>query len=398
MTESHDPVRLRWLVLGVFVLSSAINYLDRQALAALAPVVCSEFHLSNTQYGFIQMAFNLTYAAMAPVAGLLIDRFGLNLTISVAVSLWSCAGIVTGFTRGLGGLMRCRAVLGVAEAAGIPAAGKAIHQYLAPAERAMGNAVNQAGVSLGAVIAPPLATCIAVQWGWRHAFVLTGILGLLWIPLWHWTARRSPAPPLSKPAGAGGWGLSRDRRLWVFMTANALSMIGYALWLGWTTKYLVDARGLTLVESAWIAWLPPLFATVGGFAGGWLSLRIVRRGVAPLHARFRVCLAASAVALLGAAVPAAPGALLAASAISLSICAVAAFSVNMYTMPLDAFGGARAAFAVSMLTGSYGAVSAVISPAFGWLIDHYGYTPVTTIAALAPVAACIVLRGSRAVR
>ena len=398
MTDPRDPARFRWLVLAVFVLSSAINYLDRQALAALAPVICSEFHLSNTQYGFIQMAFNITYAASAPLAGLLIDRFGLNLAISLAVGLWSFAGIATGLTRGLGGLMRCRAVLGIAEAAGIPAAAKAIHQHLAPAERAMGNAVNQAGVSLGAILAPPLATWIAVRWGWRQAFVATGILGLLWIPLWHWTSRRSPALPAAKPAGAGGRELVRDRRLWVFMVANALSMIGYALWMGWTTKYLVDARGLTLVESAWIAWLPPLFATLGGFGGGWLSLRIVRRGVVPLDARLRVCLAASAVALAGAAVPMAPTAGMAAAIISLSICAVAAFSVNMYTMPLDAFGGARAAFAVSMLTGSYGAVSAVISPVFGWLIDHYGYTPVTTIAALTPVAACAVLWGARPVR
>jgi ACS family hexuronate transporter-like MFS transporter len=398
VTEPQAPARRRWLVLAVFVLSSAINYLDRQALAALAPVVCSEFHLSNTQYGFIQMAFNLTYAASAPVAGLLIDRFGLNLTISLAVALWSGAGIATGFTRGLGGLMRCRAVLGVAEAAGIPAAGKAIHQHLAPAERAMGNAVNQAGVSLGAIVAPPLATWIAVSWGWRQAFVVTGILGLLWIPLWHTVARRSTASDPAKLTGSGGRELLRDRRLWIFMAANALSMVGYALWMGWTTKYLVDARGLTLVESAWIAWLPPLFATVGGFGGGWLSLRIVRRGLTPLNARYRVCLAASVVALLGAAVPLAPTAGLAAGIISLSICAVAAFSVNMYTMPLDAFGGARAAFAVSMLTGSYGAVSAAVSPLFGWLIDHHGYAPVTTIAALAPVAACGVLWSARLTR
>ncbi len=398
MIDPRHAARFRWLVLAVFVLSSAINYLDRQALAALAPVVCSEYHLSNTQYGFIQTAFNLTYAVSAPLSGLLIDRFGLNRTISLAVGLWSCAGIATGLTRGLGGLLRCRAVLGVAEAAGIPAAGKAIHQHLAPAERAMGNAVNQAGVSLGAIAAPPLATWVALRWGWREAFVVTGILGLLWIPLWLWISRRSPATPAPKPAGASGRELLRDRRLWRFMAANALSMIGYALWMGWTTKYLVDARGLTLVESAWIAWLPPLFATVGGFAGGWLSLRIVRRGRPPLEARFRVCLAASAVALFGGAVPAAPTAGLAAAAISLSICAVAAFSVNMYTMPLDAFGGARAAFAVSMLTGSYGAVSALISPVFGWLIDHHGYTPVTTMAALAPAAACAVLWSARPAR
>ena len=88
--------RYRWVVLAVFVLSTAINYLDRATLSALAPVLIGEFHLSNTQYGWIGSAFSLTYAASAPLAGLLIDRIGLNRAISLAVGLWSGAGIATG--------------------------------------------------------------------------------------------------------------------------------------------------------------------------------------------------------------------------------------------------------------------------------------------------------------
>jgi ACS family hexuronate transporter-like MFS transporter len=159
---------------------------------------------------------------------MLIDSLGLNRVISFAVGLWSCAGIATGFTRGLGGLVGCRAVLGVAEAAGIPAAGKAIHKYLLPGERALGNAVNQAGVSLGQIVAPVLATWIAVRSGWRAAFILTGVLGLAWIPLWNWAARRAPGGATLKQHG--GAAMLRDRRLWVFVIANALSMMGYYLW------------------------------------------------------------------------------------------------------------------------------------------------------------------------
>ncbi|HWC00687.1 MAG TPA: MFS transporter, partial [Bryobacteraceae bacterium] len=122
----------RWLVLGVFVLSTAINYLDRQTLATLAPLLRAEFHLSNTDYGFLLTAFSITYAISAPFAGLLIDSIGLNRAISLAVTVWSCSGIWTGFTSGMAGLTGCRAVLGLSEAAGIPAAGKAIHQYLLP--------------------------------------------------------------------------------------------------------------------------------------------------------------------------------------------------------------------------------------------------------------------------
>jgi ACS family hexuronate transporter-like MFS transporter len=183
-----------------------------------------------------------------------------------------------------------------------------------------------------------------------------------------------------------------DRRFWSFLVANALSMVGYSLWTNWTTLYLVEVHRLTLVQAAWYAWIPPLSATIGGLMGGWLSMRMVYRGLAALDARFRVCLAAAFLSLATAAIPFAPGPAWAAAGISVSIFAVAAFSVNMYTMPLDAFGGARAAFAVSALVASYGAVQAIISPAFGKAIDLYGYAPLTALAALTPLAACLVLR------
>ena len=395
MIDANRAERFLWLLLAVFVLSSAINYLDRQALATLAPLVRAEFHLSRAEYGWILGVFSITYALSAPLAGMLTDRIGLNRAASLAIGVWSCAGIATGFTRGLGSLIGCRAVLGAAEAGGIPAAGKAIHLYLRPPERALGNAINQAGVSLGAILAPPLATWIALRSGWRHAFIFTGILGLLWIPVWNWAARRVPAAAAPAPAQSGAAEILRDRRLWAFVAANALSMVGYSLWTNWTTQYLVDAHSLTVRQAAWYAWIPPFVAMGGGFAGGWLSLRIMRGGTPAAAARFRVCFAAALLALVTAAIPAAPTPAWAIAGISLSFFAVSAFSVNTYTLPLDTFGAARAAFAVSLLVASYGAAQLVVSPAFGAIIDRYGYTPVTTFTALTPLAACAVLRGMR---
>jgi ACS family hexuronate transporter-like MFS transporter len=393
-----DPARHRWLVLAIFVLSSSINYLDRQTLATLASVIRQEYALSNQQFGYIITAFSLTYAFTAPFAGLLIDRVGLTRAIVAAVAVWSVAGIATGFSQGLAGLVVCRAILGLAEAAGIPAAGKAIHQYLRPAERAVGNAINQAGVSLGLVLAPPVATLLAVRYGWRNAFVLTGLLGLLWIPLWLRTSRLAPAAPIGKSAPTAAAGILSDRRLWAFMLANAVSMIGYSLWTNWTTLYLIDVHRLTLSQAAYYAWIPPVFATAGGMAGGWASMRWMERGRRPLDARFRACFVAALLSLPAAGIPLLPSAALASAGISLAIFAVSAFSVNMYSMPLDAFGGARAAFAVSTLVASYGAVQAVVSPLFGKVVDAHGYAPLCWAAALMPLAASGVLRWSGSVR
>ena len=395
MSTSREGARLRWLVLAIFVLSSAVNYLDRQTLAALAPLLQREFQLTREQYGWILGAFSAAYAAAAPITGLLIDRIGLNRGVSLAVGVWSCAGIATGFTRGLGGLVGCRIVLGASEAGGVPAAGKAIQQYLRPAERALGNAVNQAGISLGATVAPPLAAWFALAHGWRSAFVVTGALGLAWIPLWNWAARRAAVPPSARPESGTASRLLRERLLWTFVAANALSMVGYSLWTNWTTQYLVDEHRLTLSQSAWYAWIPPVFALAGGFAGGWLSRRFMERGVAAMAARFRVCLVSAALSLAAFAIPAAPTPAWASAGISLSIFAVAAFSVNMYSLPLDAFGSARAAFAVSILVASYGALQFFISPLFGRLADLHNWTALTAAAALTPLAACAVLWSAR---
>ena len=396
--SAHDSARWRWVVLALFVLSTSINYLDRQTLATLASVVRHEYSLSNRDFGFIITAFSLTYAATAPFAGLLIDRIGLNRAISLAVAVWSLAGIATGFTSGLAGLVACRAVLGFAEAAGIPAAGKAIHLYLRPAERALGNAVNQAGVSLGLVLAPPIATWLAIGYGWRNAFVITGVFGLLWIPLWLRASKLAPVAAAATGDAPAATGMLRDRRLWAFLAANAISMIGYSLWTNWTTLYLIDVHKLTLVEAAWFAWIPPIFATLGGAAGGWASMRWIERGRPPLDARFRVCLAAGLLSLPAAAIPLLRTPALASAGISLAIFAVSAFSVNMYSMPLDAFGGARAAFAVSTLVSSYGAVQALVSPLFGKVVDQHGYAPLCLMAAFTPLIATGVLRWTGSVR
>jgi ACS family hexuronate transporter-like MFS transporter len=385
--------RSRWLLLGVFVLSTAINYLDRSTLATVAPQFMREFGLNNEGFGWVVTAFYIAYTLAAPFAGLLVDRIGLRLAATFAVALWSCAGIATGFTTSLGALAACRVILGLAEAAGIPAAGKAIHRYVTTPERGLGNALNQAAVSLGLVLAPPIAITIATRHHWRAAFIVTGIFGLLWIPLWLWISRHDSDPPGPSVATP----IVRDSRVWIYAAANILAMIPYSLWTNFTILYLVRDRGVSPDHAKWWATLPFALAAVGGFAGGWLSLHWIRRGAFAPASRFRVCVLSSILSLSAALVTAAPNVLWASIAISISFLAAAAFSVNLYSLPIDVFGGANAGFAISILTASAGA-SVLLSPYFGRLIDQHGYAPVTAIAALTPLAACALLHVTRSTR
>src|SRR2546430_6686138 len=144
---------LRWVAVSVFVVSSTLNYLDRQLLNTLAPLIMADFHLSMTGFGALLSAFYIAYAASTLAAGRMLDRFGINRGISAAVAWWSTAAVGTSLVTSLSGLTFCRAALGVGESAGIPATGKLNGVYLKPEERALGAAVNQIGLSVAAPLA-----------------------------------------------------------------------------------------------------------------------------------------------------------------------------------------------------------------------------------------------------
>ena len=150
----------------------------------------------------------------------------------------------------------------------------------------MGAAVNQIGLSFGAAIAP-LWIGVAIVYGWRVPFMLTGLLGFIWIPLWLLVNRAIPpryaaAEFAPKRQSVTSFAILRERNLILLVLANLLWMGGYSLWSNWTTLYLMQVHHLTLKESASYVWIPPLISNLGGFFGGWLSLRWSRKAANPL--------------------------------------------------------------------------------------------------------------------
>jgi ACS family hexuronate transporter-like MFS transporter len=387
-------IPLRWFAIIVLLFASSLNYLDRQLLAALAPTLMSEFHLSNLEYGQIHSVFSIVYAVTAPFAGLFVDRVGLNAGVSISVILWSLVSAATGLTRSFPALLGCRTVLGLAEAAGIPCFGKATGIYLEPRELALGTAFNQVGISLGMFAAPLIVAALAPRYGWRSTFAVCGALGFVWVPLWWLVRKRVPTRKSNGDAATARIsGLLRDPRLWGVVFATIFIMTLYTLWTNWTTLYFVHEWHMTQEEAnRRFAWIPPVFATLGGFFGGWISFRWIRGGVGVLAARRRVCWLSGAFLLATAAIPLMPSAGFAAAAVSSSFFWAVCSSTNLYAMPIDLFGAGRAAFGVSALTFAYGLMQAFVSPAIGGMVDHFGFPSVCVTVSALPLVGAWILR------
>ena len=382
-------VQARWTAVAIFVLSSTLNYLDRQLFAALEPVIRREFSLTYEGFGYLITAYALIYAVGATVLGLTLDRIGLRAGSAWTVGLWSLATVGMSWVGGLGSLVGFRMLLGFAQGGGIPATGKAFGTFLPPEERAFGTASNQIGISLGMILAPLWINWATQYFGWRQAFLGPGLLGFLWIPLMWRATRGAPEQPAGPAAPVGD--LLRRRAYWGVLLANGLGMMAYALWSSWTTAYLVKVWG----SGDW-AWLPPVFAVGGGVIGGTLAFRWMKGGLEPAAARRRAALVGALVlGVATAAVPAMPGAAWAAVAIGLSFLGSLILSVNVYALPLDLFGAGRAGFAVASLTAAYALMQAVTSPLVGRVVDRYGFAPVCWGTAVLPLAGVLVLYSTR---
>jgi ACS family hexuronate transporter-like MFS transporter len=390
----RSPVPVRWVAITVFVFSAVLNYLDRQVLATMVTVwrAKPEFPFTLEDFGTLLAVFSLAYAISAPFMGFFLDRVGLNRGIAISVTVWALASIGTGMVHGFIPLLICRSVLGVAEASGVSAVGKAVGLYLYPPERAVGTAMGQLGLSLGAGIAPKFAIYFAENYSWRYAFYAAGIMSLLWIPVWLATARA--IPPVADPheeKHPASFAMIRDPRIWAMIFANFTAMSLYSLWTNWSPTYLVKVHHLTPAEASHYSWVVPICGYLGALLGGSLSWRFIRNGATPLESRKKVCFICAIVSVGTVAIPWLPTPLLATVGMSLSYFWIGAWSTNMYTMPVDLYGAQRAAFGVSALVFAYGLMQAIFSKPIGYVIEQHGFIPICATFAFLPLLAQVAL-------
>ena len=319
--------------------------------------------------------------------GSFIDRIGLNRGATISVAIWGIASFGTGMSHSVNELLFWRILLGAAEASGVTAVGKAVGMYLYPKEQAVGTAMGQLGLSVGAGLAPGFAVYFAYQHDWRWTFYAVGILSMAWIPVWLLTSRVIPPTVGRVPAvHTYSFGLLKDPKLWALILGNFLAMTVYSLWTNWPPRYLVQMHGLSPAETASYTWIIPICGYFGAMVGGSISWRLIQQGKTPVFARKRACMLAAILLVGTATIPLLPTPTLATAGMCLSFFLIAAWSTNHYTLPIDIYGPGRAAFGVSSLILAYGLMQFVISTPLAHVTDRYGFTPVCLVFAVLPIA------------
>ena len=386
------------LVLLVVLLlgETTINYIDRQVVSVLAPTLREVFHLSNSDYAAIVNAFLITYAFSYSFAGWVLDKLGVSRGLTLAISWWSGAGMLTAFARGPLSLGFFRAVLAVGEGAAWPAFAKAVATWVPPEARTLAIGVCNSGSSVGAMLAPPLVAYITLRYDWRAAFIVTGAIGFLWVTAFVVFQKFHPQMAVSERelaaatrTGRLGWGrLVRYRQTWAPFACRFLADPLWYFYVFWIPEFLSKERGLDLKAIGAVAWIPFLVADLSNLTGGYLTLRLQRLGWSPNRTRKTLMAIAACISPIGILAAFAPSVFWTITFICIAIFFWMWWSISVHSLAGDYFPP-RAVGAVYGFGGTGSTVGSVISTwAVGRTLDlTHSYTLVFIgLGCLMPVA------------
>jgi len=375
----------KWVLLALLFFSTVINYLDRQALSILATTIQADLGMSDLEYARVVQVFLFAYAAAYVMAGRVTDWLGARVALLLFVGWWSLANIATGFVRSAFELGAARFALGLGEPGNYTVGTKVVSEQFPAPQRGLALGLYTAGAMIGATLAPPLIGGIALTYGWRSAFWITGVAGLLWMIAWYLvyprparqtatavtaaaTAEAVATPALDTPAAPapavsmkGVWGrLARDRTVWALVASRAVADPVWYFYLFWFPKYLGDARGMSLAAIASLAWIVYVAADIGSVGGGLISGRLVKRGMSPVRARLATMIGAACLAPVGMLVALHPPIPLLLALACVVTFAHLTYQINLTAMTVDLFPS-RYIASVAGLVGCGSALGGMVS-------------------------------------
>lgn len=377
----NDPVtatvtRYRWVICGLLFFATTINYIDRQILSLLKPILDQQLGWTSIQFGAINSAFQASYAVSLCFFGWFIDKYGTKSGYAVSIGAWSLAAIGHALVNSIGGFFGARIALGLGEGGNFPAAIKATAQWFPKNERALATSFFNSGANIGAILAPAIVPFIALSMGWHWTFVFAGVAGFLWIGVW-WSLFSDPRESRRLSAGElahiesdgpddGGntqitWrAVLCHREAWSFIVAKFLTDPVWWFFLIWLPDFFKKTRGLD-IKSSWVL-LVSIYSiiTLLSIAGGWVTGFLAGRGWSITRARksgllvFALCaLPISCISWVGDWT--------AVFMIGLAGAAHQAWSANLYTTVSDMFPK-RSVATITGVGGMAGSVGGMIFP------------------------------------
>ncbi|WP_394842769.1 MFS transporter [Pendulispora brunnea] len=396
----------RYVIVSLLFAAMVVNYIDRQMIGVLKPTLSKEFAWRETDYADIVFWFQASYAVSYLFFGRVMDRIGARAGFAVAYCIWQLAHIAHAGATSLVSFTAARMALGVGEGGGFPAGIKAVTEWFPKKGRAFATGLFNAGTNIGAILTPLIVPYITLRWGWPACFIVTGVVALLWLPIWLFFYRRPAEHPRvtreelayiqqdpPDPVEKIGWlRLLRVKETWAFALGKFLIDPIWWMFLFWLPDFLNKRHGLNLKSFG-----PPLvviylLSDVGSIGGGWLSSQMMKRGLSMNRARKTAMLICAFCAIPVGFAAFAENLWVAVGIIGLATAAHQGFSANLYTLPGDVFPRAAVGSVVGIggMLGAFGGMA--MAKYAGFVLEKIGsYTPIFVVAASAYLVALTVV-------
>jgi ACS family hexuronate transporter-like MFS transporter len=378
--------KYRWAIVALLFFATTINYIDRQIIGILKPTLAHEMNWNEIDYSNIVLSFQFAYAIGLLFIGRVMDWLGTKKGFSLAIIFWSIAAMSHALARSVTGFAAARFALGLGEAGNFPAAIKTIAEWFPKKERAFATGIFNAGSNVGAVVAPIAVPWITIMYGWQEAFIVTGIIGFIWLGFW-WLLYDHPndhpkvtkeelayiqSDPLDATTKIKWRKLFPHRQTWAFAIGKFMTDPIWWVYLFWVPDFLNKSYGITLLTVGLPLVVIYLVADIGSIGGGWLSSHFIKKGWTINKARkitMLIC-AISVVPIMFASVVSNVWA--AVALVSLAAAAHQGWSANIFTLASDMFPR-RAVGSVVGIGGMAGAVGGmVIAKVVGYVLEWTG--------------------------
>jgi ACS family hexuronate transporter-like MFS transporter len=388
----ENKSRYFWIIVIMALIATSLSFLDRQILSILIIKIKEELTISNVQYGFINTGFLVGYSIMFTFGGILIDRYGSRSGLAVSVGLWSLATALHSLANSAMHFGIFRFLLGVGEGGAFPGAIKAVIEWVPKKKQASANGIAIGGAALGAVLAPPLCVYMINVTGWRGVFIITSVIGFIWVSVWLFVTRRkkSNSEILTDEGKVNGGNqillksagkkidlarLFKTKEVWVFIFIRFLLDPILYYYMFWIPKYLNETHSVNIEQIGKLFWIPFLAMGVSNMLGGLISDAIFTK-TNNLNLARKIIMGIAALLMLPVLfvkVAQPPGTVI--TIMCIAFFAHGLWITNYITSIADTFGRTVTSTVVG-LSGTAGAISAfVINPVIGLIITRFSYSP-----------------------